>query len=98
MAGYNRGRKESSAETNARIKRNHGCSAKVWFAAKKRRVQFFGDHLWHVWGGESDHVVYLDNGRSVCDCFNQEHAYNQTCCHIQAVKNKLYEVLAAHQR
>jgi len=90
-------RRLTSAERNERSKRNHGCSYKVWFAAKKRQVKFFGNHLWHVWGGENDHIVYLDKSHAVCNCQHQTDAYNQTCCHIQAVKNKLQEVLAARQ-
>jgi len=93
MANYRRRRKETSAECNARLKRNQGCSSNVWFLAKKRNTKFFGSHLWLVDGGEKQHVVYLDQTAAVCDCNNQEHAYNQVCCHIQAVKNRLLEAM-----
>jgi len=84
---------ETTADENARIKRNHRCSRHAWTKAKKRSTKYFGDCLWLVWGGEHQHRVYFGTSQQCCDCEGQPSAYNQTCCHIQAVKNRISKAI-----
>ena len=93
MARKRKPHRRTSQEKRDLIHRNHGCSPKVWYRAKGLRVKFFGDHLWLVWGGEQQHRTYVGPDIAVCDCLGQEHAYNGVCSHIQAVKNKMYELV-----
>lgn len=86
--------RETPKQRRERTKRNHHCSLHVWDAAKKRKVKYFGAHLWLVWGGKDQHVVYYGPDAQVCSCRNQPYAFNQTCCHLQAVKNTMAKVVA----
>ena len=70
-------------------RRRNGYSKGVNQAANKRKVKFFGDHLWLVWGGERQHVVYFSPDRRLCDCSNWEDACGQWCCHQLAVRNEM---------